>query len=104
MTESSGWLADKRNDPEFQRLYAREGFIEDFLTRVELEMDRQGISRAELARRMACAPSNITQMFHRTRNLTAATMIDVAFHLKLRSKLLFDPLEQSTEGDGVSRP
>lgn len=93
MPESSGWLADKQNDPEFQRLCAREGLIEDFLTRVELEMAQQGINRKELARRMACAPSDITQMFQRTKELTAVTMIDVAFHLKLQVKLLFEPLE-----------
>ena len=88
--ESTGWLADKREDPEFQRLCAREDFIEDFLTHVELEMKRQRISRAELARRMECKPSNITQMFRRTRNLTAASMVDVAFHLNIRIKLIFD--------------
>lgn len=87
---SPGWLADKRDDPEFQRLCAREDFIEDFLTHVELEMKRQGISRAELARRMECKASNITQMFRRTRNLTAASMVDVAFHLNIRIRLNFD--------------
>lgn len=43
MPKSSGWPANKRNDPEFQ--CAREGLIEDFLTHVELEMARQGVSR-----------------------------------------------------------
>lgn len=91
----SGWLAGKKNDPEFQRLCAREDFIENFLTRVELEMKQRKISRAELARRMLCKPSNITQMFRRTRNLTAASMVDIAFHLKLCIKLTFN--ERLTE-------
>ncbi len=82
--QTGGWLEDKTDDPEFQRLYAREDFIEEFLHRVEEEMASQRVSRTELARRLECRPGNITRIFHKTSNLTAATMVDVAFCLNLR--------------------
>jgi ribosome-binding protein aMBF1 (putative translation factor) len=97
MKNKHGWLEDKKDDPEFLRLCAREEFIEDFLTRIENEMKRMGVSRAELARRMKCKPSNVTQMFRRTRNLTVATMVDVAFHLKLQLRLVFAKADRGSK-------
>ena len=88
-TERRGWLEDQLNDSEFQRLCAREDFIEDFLTYIENEMKKSNVSRTELARRMGCKPANVTQMFRRTRNLTAATMVDIAFYLKLQLQIFF---------------
>ena len=83
-SETKGWLATNMEDPEFQRLLEREEIIEDFLNHVDEEMENRGISRAELARRMGCKPANITQIMRRTRNLTVATMVDIAFFLDLK--------------------
>lgn len=85
-----GWLESKATDTEFQRLLAREDFIEDFLHAVEQRMAEKGISRADLARLMDCRPANITQLFRRTSNLTASTMVDLAFHLGARLQLRVD--------------
>lgn len=82
--QEKGWLEDKAEDPEFQCLRAREDFIEDFLTQVEQLMRMQGITRIELARRMGWRPFHITQLFRRTRSLTAAAMSDLIFHLGAR--------------------
>lgn len=86
-SKKSGWLAGRVGNEDFERLLAREDFIEDFLSAVEDAMAQQRVTRAELARRMKCAPANVTQLFRRTRNLTAATMVDIAFHLGLSLKL-----------------
>lgn len=99
----AGWLADKEDDPEFMKLCAREDFIEEFLTVVEDAMKRSNVTRAELARRMNCEKSNITQMFHRTRNLTAATMVDIAFHLDLRLSLVFEEWARGNDGKHDAR-
>lgn len=97
--KAGNWLDEQFQDPEFQRLYAREDLIEDFLGAVEEEMQRQGVSRSELATRLGCKPANVTQMFRRTRNLTASTMVDIAFHLGLRLKLQVEvDHARSTEG------
>ena len=79
--KEKGWLESKRQDQEFQRLRAREDFIEDFLSEIHRLMTEKKITCADLADRMRCRPANITQLFRRTRDLTAATMVDLAFHL-----------------------
>jgi ribosome-binding protein aMBF1 (putative translation factor) len=86
-TKKVGWLEAKADDREFHRLLAREDLIEDFLHSVAAEMSRQGVSRSELARRVGCAPANVTRIMRRTTNLTAATMVDLAFALNLRLRL-----------------
>lgn len=95
--QTKGWLDDKADDAEFLRHLAHEDFIEDFLSYVEDEMTRTNVSRADLARRMKCQPSNVTQLFQRTRNLTSATMVDIAFHLKLRLRLLYERFSAERE-------
>lgn len=88
--QNAGWLETKADDTEFLRHLAHEDFIEDFLSYVEEFMEKTNVTRAELARRMVCKPSNVTQLFQRTRNLTSSTMVDIAFHLKLRLRLIFE--------------
>lgn len=90
MTKEKGWLESNLEDPEFQRLLAREDFIEDFLNEIDRLMTEKKMKRAELARRMDCRPSHVTQLFRRTRNLTAATMVDLAFHLGVRVRVVVE--------------
>ncbi len=90
IVEHKGWLEGKLEDPNFERLVARENFIEYFLTEIDRIMREQKITRAELARRMNCRPANVTQLFRRTRNLTATSMVDLAFHLNLKLRLLVE--------------
>jgi ribosome-binding protein aMBF1 (putative translation factor) len=95
--ETKGWLASNMEDPEFRRLLEREEIIEDFLNHVDEEMKKQGVSRSELARRIDCKPANITQIMRRTRNLTVATMVDIAFFLGLKLKLSITMTESVAE-------
>lgn len=81
----------KRTSPEFQQAMAREHLIEDFLSDVEAVMRDRRVTRTELARRMGCSRANISQLFRRTANLTAASMADITFHLGLRLRLHLEP-------------
>lgn len=90
MTKQKGWLESNLEDQEFQRLLAREDFIEDFLNEIDRLMTEKRMTRAELARRMDCRPSHVTQLFRRTRNLTAASMVDLAFHLGVRLRVVVE--------------
>jgi plasmid maintenance system antidote protein VapI len=85
--DKQGWLQSNLQDPKFQRLYQREDLIEDFLGGIEEELERQGLSRKDLAERLGCRPANVTQIMRRTRNLTANTIVDIAFALGLKLKL-----------------
>jgi len=98
-SKREGWLQRNLQDPEFKRYLAREDLIEHFLNAIDSEMSRRGVSRAELARRMGCRPSNVTQILRRTRNLTVATMVDIAFHLDLRLELVIRPDEGAIISD-----
>jgi transcriptional regulator with XRE-family HTH domain len=91
--KKDSWLDAKLDDPEVRRALAREEFIEGFLMAVEQDMRRQGISRSELARRLGCRPANITQIMSRTRNLTAATMVEIALALSRQLRFTMEPLE-----------
>lgn len=86
--KNQGWLERMTDDPEFQRLLAREDFIEDFLSEVERLMTEKGMTREDLARLMRCSTSNISQLFRRSRDLTASTMVDLAFHLGVHLQLI----------------
>lgn len=86
-----GWLEESMADPEFQSAYAREEAIEYFLTAIEAAMRDRGISRAELARRMGISPPAVTQMFQRTGNLSAETMVDMARHVGARVRFVLEP-------------
>lgn len=96
------WRERQFEDAEFRRLYAHEEFIEEFLTNIEQEMEAQEVSQTELAKRMSCSVSNVSQLLQRTRNLTAGKMVDLAFHLGLRVSLSVDHLDGASWAAGNS--
>jgi len=81
-------------DPEFRRLLAQEEFIETFLYRIDDEMRKRGVTRAELASRMGCTPNSIIRIINRTKTLTAATMVDIALSLGLKLKIEWEMMEE----------
>jgi len=80
-------LSERLKNPEFLKLLEREEFIESFLDMVEEEMESQGVSQRKLAKRLGCGPANLSRILRRERNMTANTMVDIAFHLGLRIRL-----------------
>lgn len=86
------WLQRVLADPAACRELARERVIEGFLTFVERTMEAKGVSRSELARRLGCKRSNVTQIMRRTRNLTVSTMVDfglaLGFEIRIEFRLL----------------
>lgn len=84
--------ANVEAERRYQLTLATEDIIADFLRGVNQVMSDKGITRTELARRMNCSPSNVTQILRRRRNLTAARMADVAYHLGARVRLVVTPM------------
>ena len=66
-------------DPSTARLIAEEAFVIDVLERICEFMEREAISRAELARRLGTSKANVTQML-RGRNLGVKT-VAAAIHV-----------------------
>lgn len=91
--DEKGWLQSNLEDSEFQRLYAREDFIEGFLHHLDAAMDDRGISRKQLAAIVGCSPANVTRALRRTSNLTATTMVDLALAAGIRLRIQTEPVE-----------
>ena len=77
---------------EVQKAIALELFVESFVAEMEAIMRRDNISQAELARRLGCSPSNITQIMKYSSNLNAATMANISTALDHRIVVRFKPL------------
>jgi len=92
--EAKSWLDAKLSNRKVRRAYDREVFVEAFLREVEKLMEQQELSRSDLARRLECKPSNVTQLLQRTRNLTAETMADIAYSLNRRVEIRFRPRDE----------
>lgn len=58
------------------------------------EMKRQGVNKAELARRLESSPSYITKILGGQQNLSLDSLAKVAFHLGLRWNPVLAPFEQ----------
>ncbi len=90
----------KKNSQEliadFEAFFAQEpttadrswGIIHDFYHYLLTYMDKEGITRAELARRTGKSRSAITQMFNKTPNLTIKKMVEIADAVGLEFSLV----------------
>lgn len=63
-----------KDDPE----YRAEGYYLEVTEKVVKRMSREGISKADLARRMDCSKSHITQLFQGVTNITLETLAKLA--------------------------
>lgn len=77
--------------PEFQRLYAEEGFVNEALERVCVWMNEQQVTRAELARRLGTSRSNVTQMLN-GRNVSLRTLAAAIHVMGGKPRLEIDAL------------
>jgi transcriptional regulator with XRE-family HTH domain len=73
----------------------------EFIDRLVAEMDAQGVSAAELARRMGTSRAWVSKVLRGENNLTVASMGKLAFALGLRVRADLAPLE---EASGVETP
>ena len=88
--------------PEIARLLAQEELILDITEQLCEFLEKEGISRAELARRLNKSKSFVTQLLGGGRNLTLRTLADVVSVLggKCKIKIVKEPEEdQDCESD-----
>lgn len=64
-------------DKEMARLFAQEQLIEEAGELVAVTMQREGVSKAELARRIGTSKAHITQLLAGSRNMTLRTLADL---------------------------
>jgi len=78
------WIADLEASPEGRRLLERERVYVEATENLASLMEAEGVSRADLARRLDVSRPTVTNMLAGTRNLTLGTLAD-AFHALNRS-------------------
>jgi|ERR1043166_2693609 transcriptional regulator with XRE-family HTH domain len=67
----------------------------EFTREVTAAMDRQGVSRTELARRLQVRPGMVTRLLTGNNNFELATMVRLAFALGYRFRSHLHPLEHN---------
>ncbi len=80
-------LEQLMEDPEFRRAFAIEGLVTEAAELIARLMEREGVSKAELARRLAKSRAYVTQLLRGSTNLTVQTLAEVAFALGAEVKL-----------------
>ncbi len=76
-------IAELQDDPDF----ILEGLLWDVTEAIARAMDRRGITRAELARRLGTTPANITQLLRGRRNMTLKSLARVAAALGVEPEI-----------------
>ena len=92
-------LEGSRGRPAYWSYLATLEFIDDIVA----EMDRQGVTGAELARRMGTSRAWVSRVLAGECNLTVASMGKLAFALGLRVKPSLAPLEAAAAARPVKR-
>src|SRR5262245_31664891 len=82
----SGWLAEQMKNPKFRAAYACEDLIIEVTEGIALAMEKRGMTKAQLARKIKRTPAFVTQILNGRQNLTLATiaMVMNALDYKLR--------------------
>lgn len=83
---------------EHQRAFAEEQLILDVTEAIWAELDRQGITKAELAARLGKSKAYVTQLLNGSRNMTLRTLADIAFALGVEARFVLCDEEWSDNG------
>lgn len=109
---SSGWLAEQNVTPEDRRIYNQERLKEEAALGIYALMERENVSRAELAERIGRSRGFITKVLGGSHNFTLETLADIYFglgrhpHLALgvRPFEVRDPVDEQWHGVRVPMP
>ena len=74
----------KRIEPEALQLLREEELILQTSNMIYEMMERESVTKAELAKRMGKTPAYVTQILSGNRNLTLRTIADIALALEMR--------------------
>lgn len=89
------WFASKVEELHDNPSFILEGVLYDLTEQIVEEMEKQGISRSELARKMGKKPSFITRILRGNENLTFSTTVQIGLALGMKPHVEFIPLDSS---------
>ena len=77
-TGKKDWVDRQLEDPEFRRGFEQELVSQRFGDALQSALERQGITRSDLAKRLGKTRSAVTQVLRHGRNLTIKKMVELA--------------------------
>lgn len=77
--------------PERARVFAQEEFIVDVSEAICEELERQGVSRNDLANKLGKSKSFVSQVLSGARNMTLRTLADIAGAIDMRPNIRLTP-------------
>lgn len=98
---NSAWIARQDADDASRRDYERERLVAWVMAGISDLMERESLSKADLARKLGCSRAHITQLLSGSRNATLHSVADLAWACGARAAFRWEPLRS---GDFVSSP
>lgn len=93
-------FTSKKFDRREERLFAREKLIYNTTEDILIILEKRGISKQELAKKLGKSRSFVTQVLSGARNMTLGTLSDVCFELDLIATIKFTGQALSDERMG----
>ncbi len=89
---------------EHRRLYEQERLILEITEEICALMNEKDVSRAELAQRLGCSPSNVSQILDGDNNFTVRTIADCLLALGARLSIASERLCESNPNVALDLP
>jgi transcriptional regulator with XRE-family HTH domain len=97
MNVTKKWIERLRESEEGRRLIEQERLIMQATEAIATLLQEQGVSRAELARRIGKSPAFVTKLLRGDSNLTLRTLSDVFFALNHSAHLSLSGIGEEIE-------
>jgi transcriptional regulator with XRE-family HTH domain len=101
MNTNQEWVERQEETSEARREYEYERLTVWALDELYEAMERNGLTKADLARKLGTSRANITQTFSGERNITLRTLSDLAWACGVRARVKVEPLRA---GEFISSP
>lgn len=101
MVPNHEWTERQECTDEARRDYECERLIAWTLDAIAERMEAQGITKADMARKLGCSRAHVTQVMSGSRNATLRTIAEFAWACGLRAVMQLEPLRS---GPFISQP
>jgi ribosome-binding protein aMBF1 (putative translation factor) len=91
-----------RNEEE-KVVFAAEGLLADVQLAIQTSMHEQGVTKSQLAARLGCTPSNITQLLSEDARLKVQTVAKIFHALGMTCEFRCYPHGEAKDGDDAWR-
>ena len=94
ITSDETWVRRQTKTPEARRLYEEERLILWATEAIAELMEKQGRTRADVAKALGTSRPNVTQLLSGSRNMTLRTLAALAHACGMRAEVKLEPLSR----------